>query len=302
MNRRTLLSTVVAAPLVCAAASAPLPQVTAGRVERLADFASRLVAPRHVDVWLPPGFEPGRGHAVLYMHDGQMLFDPATTWNKQAWAVDAVATPLLAARTLRPFIVVGMWNAGAARHAEFFPQKFLPHVQPPALRDRFVAAALQGRPQSDAYLRFVVEELKPAIDTRFRPSTAAADTFLMGSSMGGLISIYGLLEYPQVFGGAAALSTHWIGSFEPNVEIPTAALAYLEKQLPRPGDKRIYMDHGTTELDAGYAPAQQRVDALMKQRGFAPPRFVSRVFEGSGHNETDWQRRLHIPLTFLLGA
>jgi len=309
MKRRTVLHGLAAAPLAGLGQTEttpppppPLPQVSAGRIERLADFASRHVAARHVDVWLPPGFEPGRGHAVLYMHDGQMLFDASTTWNKQAWAVDAVAAPLLAARTLRPFMVVGVWNNGAARHAEYFPQKFLPHLQPPALRERYVAEALQGRPRADAYLRFLVEELKPAIDARFRPSTAAADTFLMGSSMGGLISIYGLLEHPRVFGGAAALSTHWIGSGQANDEIPAAALAYLADGLPRPGEQRIYMDRGTTELDAQYAAAQPRIDALMRDRGFAPPGFVTRVFEGAGHNEADWHRRLHIPLTFLLGA
>jgi enterochelin esterase-like enzyme len=282
------------------APATPLPRVTAGRLERLSDVPSRHLAPRTVDVWLPPGYDGQRPHAVLYMHDGQMLFDATTTWNRKAWAVDAVAAPLIARGALRDFIVVGPFNGGPARHAEYYPQKFLDHL-PADVREAFVQKALQGQPRSDAYLRYLVEDLKPVIDARYRTRPGRDDTVLMGSSMGGLISLYGLLEYPQVFGAAAALSTHWIGSFERNEVMPSAALAYLRQRLPAPGALKLYLDRGTTELDEKYDQAQARVDALLRERGFGPPHVVSRVFEGTGHNEDDWHRRLDIPLNFLLG-
>ena len=162
--------------------------------------------------------------------------------------------------------------------------------------------ALAGPPRSDAYLRFLVEELKPAIDARYATRPGRDDCLLMGSSMGGLISCYGLCEYPQVFGGAACVSTHWIGGFERNEVVPAAAEAYLRAKLPPPETVRLWMDRGTVELDALYDRAQARIDALMAAKGFKPPRFVSKVYEGSGHNEKDWSRHLHEPLQFLLGA
>lgn len=272
-----------------------------GRLERLSNFPSRHVDARHVEVWLPPGYDGRRPHAVLYMHDGQMLFDARTTWNRQAWQVDVAAAALMADGRLRDTLVVGPWNNGALRHAEYFPAGFLPHLAEP-LRSTFVERALRGRPRADDYLRFLVEELKPAIDARYATRPERDSTYLMGSSMGGLISLYGLCQHPAVFGGAAALSTHWIGGYERNEPLPSAALAYLRERLPAPDTVRLWMDRGTTELDALYDPAQARVDALMAEKGFRAPGFVSRVFEGTGHNELDWAARLHLPLAHLLGA
>lgn len=298
----------------------PVPRVRFGRLERWAPFVSRHVPARPVEVWLPPGYDGRRPHAVLYMHDGQMLFDASTTWNRQAWAVDQVAAPLLAQGRLRPFIVVGPWNGGPRRFAEYFPQAWWP-LLPAAMQQQLARRNLpgaahatagpssaaaghpeHGHPDSDAYLRFLVEELKPAVDTRYATQPGRGDTLLAGSSMGGLISLYGLCERPDVFGGAACISTHWIGSFERNTVVPDAALAYLRQRLPRPDQVRLWMDRGTQELDALYDHAQARVDALMAERGFGPPAFRSVVHTGSGHNETDWQRQLAGPLLHLLGT
>lgn len=307
-RRRSLLAagpaTLAAAALPgCALNPAPpaVPSVDVGRLERIADMPSRHVAPRHVDVWLPPGFNPDRSHALLLMHDGQMLYDARTTWNQQAWNVHRAAAPLIASGRVRPFIVAGVWNTGSTRFAEYFPQGFIEHVPEGPGRRVLLDRGIAGRPLADAYLRFVVEELKPALESRYGTAGGAAGTLIAGSSMGGLISLYALTEYPQVFGGAACLSTHWIGGFERNNEIPAAALAYLRRKLPPPGRHRLYMDRGTAELDALYDQAQAQVDALMRERGFAPPLFDTRVFTGAGHNETAWAERLHIPLLHLLG-
>jgi enterochelin esterase-like enzyme len=196
-------------------AQQPIPQVASGRIERIQHFRSQYVALRHIDVWLPEGYSDTVKYAVLYMHDGQMLFDSAITWNRQAWNVDDVATELFASGQVKKFIVVGIWNSGPTRHAEYFPQK--PFERLSQTEKDSVNAQLQraGRtqeafnPTSDNYLRFIVHELKPYIDTNFSVHTDRENTFMAGSSMGGLISLYALLEYPKVFGGVACLSTHW---------------------------------------------------------------------------------------------
>jgi len=235
------------------------------------------------------------------MHDGQMLFDPATTWNKQAWEMDRMAAPLLADGRLRDLIVVAPWNNGRLRFAEYFPQAWIAHLDA-TWRQALAERALSGPPRSDAYLRFLVEELKPAIDARYATRPGRAHCFLAGSSMGGLISLYGLCEYPQVFGGAGCLSTHWIGGFERNTVVPAAALRYLRDKLPPPDSVRLWLDRGDQELDALYDQAQAQVDALMAEKGFRPPRFHSQVFAGTGHNERAWRDRLPQVLQFLLQA
>jgi len=279
----------------------PLPEVSTGRIERLANFGSKHVDPRHVDVWLPADYSPRKRYNVLYMHDGQMLFDASKSWNKQAWNVHVTVARLVAEGRIPETLVVGVWNNGRLRHSEYFPQKFLPFMAE-APRKELIDKGLAGQPRSDAYLRFLVEELKPAIDTKYATRPGREHTFIMGSSMGGLISVYAMSEYPQVFGGAAGLSTHWVGIREANAAIPLAAFNYLRDHLAPPEGHRLYQDHGTIELDALYAPYQRFVDQIVRDRGYTAANSLSRVFEGAGHNEVAWAARLDVPLVFLMGG
>jgi len=292
-------------PQAAAEAATALPQVGSGRIERIADFASQHVPVRHIDVWLPEGYPAAAPYAVLYMHDGQMLFDANATWNRQEWRVDEVAGALIGAGETRPFIVVGIWNGGPARAAEYLPQRVFDGLTP-ALRERLLVsrrgeqAFLSAPVYSDRYLRFLVEELKPAIDARYAVDPAPAATAVMGSSMGGLISLYALSEYPAVFGAAACLSTHWPGSFLlDDPVLPEALLAYIERQLPASGRHRLYFDHGTATLDAHYPPWQAKVDRIVESRGYAAGDWLSLAFPGAEHSEQAWAERLDRPLRFL---
>ena len=299
--RWTKTASLTVSCLIMAACAQPVPHVEAGRVERLEHLRSKFVDARHVDVWLPRDYSLQRRYAVLYMHDGQMLFDATTTWNKQAWIIQSAVTRLVDQGDIEPLIIVGIWNNGKYRHSEYFPQKFLKFIPEPT-HSLFVAAGLEGRARADAYLRFIVEELKPMIDARYATRPDREHTFIMGSSMGGLISVYAICEYPGVFGAAAALSTHWTGEGKANEEIPAAGRCYLADALPDPASHRLYMDHGTTELDALYVPYQPLVDGVVLQRGYTDANFMSRVFEGAGHNERAWAERADIPLRFLAGT
>ena len=184
-------------------------QVTSGKVQRFENFKSKLIDARNIDVWLPDGYSEKEKYAVLYMHDGQALYDTQSTWNKQAWEIDEVAGKLIAEGKAQKFIVVGIWNNGAKRHPEYFPQK--PFENLTQIQRDTVTAQLQkaGRtkdifkPYSDLYLQFLVTEVKPFIDKTFSTKKDQKNTFVAGSSMGGLISMYAICEYPKVFGGAA---------------------------------------------------------------------------------------------------
>ncbi len=281
-----------------------------GKVDRYVDFKSAHVADRTVDVWLPDdyGHLAGERYAVLYMHDGQMLFDATKTWNKQEWGVDETMGELLAGREVRSTIVVGVWNT-EFRHSEYFPQRAFEGldkgVQDSLLNKakRYETAPLfkAGKVQSDAYLRFLVEELKPFIDEKYATLRDRENTFVAGSSMGGLISMYALCEYPEVFKGAACLSTHWVGSFDTlNNPIPAQFERYLEEHLPKPAQHKLYFDYGTETLDALYEPYQWRMDSVLIRRGYDELEWLTMKFPGEDHSERSWRKRLAIPLRFLL--
>lgn len=120
--------------------------------------------------------------------------------------------------------------------------------------------------------------------------------------MGGLISIYAICEYPEVFGGAACLSTHWPGSFTlKNNPFPGRMLKYLRKNLPDPATHKIYFDCGDQTLDSLYPGIQRRVDRIMTAKGFTAAQWMTKYFPGEDHSENAWNRRLHIPLEFLFG-
>lgn len=288
------------------------PEVSAGKIEAgpLASSVHLAQLPR-VWVWLPDGYsaDTAARFPVLYMHDAENLFDRRHSNFGKEWQVDETTTRLAARGDLREWIVVGI-ESPRERYATFFPQKvwdFLP--------EDFRLQVIQGdfggtdRPRvlmADAYLAFMVTELKPAIDARYRTLTGARDTAVMGASMGGLISLYAMAEYPQVFGQAAGLSPHLpMGGVEaPDMEARPAAVAaafdaYLATTALDPAAGRVYLDHGTGTLDAFYPPFFKAFDAMMAQRGWALPHYESRSFFGAEHEENAWAQRLDIPLAFL---
>jgi enterochelin esterase-like enzyme len=259
------------------------------------ELPSAYVPARNVDIWLPPGYaeHPDQRYPVVYMHDGQNLFDPALSYTGVDWGIDETMTQLIAAGRVRPAIVVGVWNT---------PRRLQEYMPRAAVAGDRVGTGVDGYPplmrediSSDAYLRFLVEELKPAIDAGFRTQPGRDDTMVMGSSMGGLISAYAIARYPQVFGGAAGLSTHWpIGG--------GIVIDWLATHLPDPRTHKLYFDHGTATLDAQYAPYQQRMDAALREGGYRiDDNMMSRSFEGAEHSERAWRARVAIPLQFLLG-
>jgi len=266
------------------------------------------------------------------MHDGQNLFDGNSTWNHQEWGIDesvaaynAIAqynqqnradssTALLSPKT--EYIVVGIWNDGVNRHSNYFPQKVYE-----SLTTKEKAAIMEAKRQnqsdvfhnpinSDDYLKFIVYELRPFINKTYNTYTDPEHTVIGGSSMGGLISMYAICEYPGVFGTAACFSTHWPGIFEmKNNPIPDAMVRYFKKNLPNPVNHKILFTHGTEGLDALYGPTQKRIDQIMLKSGYgnydksspySPNNWVTQVDQGLGHQESTWQKQFQDNVYFIL--
>lgn len=271
----------------------PPATVSVGRLVDLGEVASSHLRPRRVQIWLPPGYDARgrRRYPVLYAHDGQNLFVPGHSVGGAEWGFDETLGRLIASGAVRPAIVVAIWNT-SDRPAEYMPAA--PVAVPEIdlhVGDRSLARA---DIRSDRYLRFLVEELKPRIDRGYRTRAGPADTLIMGSSMGGLISAYALARYPQVFGAAACLSTHWPAG-------DGVVVDWLAANLGPPAGRRIYFDHGTATLDALYLPYQARMDRALANLGWRRGRdYLSLAFPGAEHSERAWAQRLDQPLRFLL--
>jgi enterochelin esterase-like enzyme len=282
--------------------------VSAGTIVDLGVLQSKYTDPRRVVVWLPASYKPhGPKYAVLYMHDGQNLFDKGTAGYGMEWEVDEHLDRLIRDKKVRPTIVVGIWNT-PKRLQEYVPSKAFDTL--PADYRGKVRALYGGDPLSDGYLKFIVRELRPMIDKRFNVKTDRANTIIMGSSMGALISLYAIDEYPMIFGGAGMMSTHWPLVINPDntpvsdedYEVVSAAFErYLAPALPDPRTHKLYFDHGSETLDAVYKRYQDRVDAVVAKRGYRQGvNWLTRSFPGQKHNEISWASRLDVPLQFLL--
>jgi predicted alpha/beta superfamily hydrolase len=237
-------------------------------------FSPQLRNSRHLLVYLPPSYDDGdRRYPVVYMHDGQNLFDPATSFSGE-WAVDQ--TMEAASDEGLEAIVVGIPNIGPERTNEYSP--FLDEKN--------------GGGRGELYLRFLTETVKPLIDADFRTLSDREHTGIAGSSMGGLISLYAFFRYRHIFGFAGVMSPSlWFAK--------RAVLEWVNRQ-PYAGG-RVYIDVGMRE-------GQKTLDDVLKLRdileakGYRNLRDLLCVVDTAGdHSERAWARRLHREMRFLLG-
>jgi predicted alpha/beta superfamily hydrolase len=251
------------------------------------DFASRFVAhPRTISVWLPPGYDPdpARRFPVLYMQDGQNLFDPETAFAGNPWHADEVAEREVSAGRVRPLLIVGIANT-PDRIREYGPRP---------------SGVAGEEDRSRDYGRFLVEDVKPFIDATYRTLPGAENTGVGGSSMGGLIALHLCQWYPDVFGRCAALSPSLWWDRE-----------YLLRHAAEPSGWltrcRVWADMGTREgaTEAGMRAMVRRVQRLARlfaRHGASADQTHFEEIEGGTHNETAWGGRFDRVLRFLFGA
>lgn len=274
---------------VFGAAAGEVPVSRTGTIERLGKVASAHVSARDVQVWLPPGYERDttRRYPVLYLHDGQNVFDAQAAGAE--WQVDEAAQQGVASGRLRPFIIVAV-SSNETRTRDYTPTE----MTIPAERLGRPAPERQGG-GAPAYARFLVEELKPAIDARFRTRPGVADTAVGGSSLGGLMSMWLALRRPQTFGAALVVSPSvW---WDDRFVLRDAAATTPE---PRP---RLWVDMGALEGEQAVVLARE-LTALLRQRGWSEANGSLRFVEDprGQHDEASWARRVPAMLDFLYGA
>lgn len=239
---------------------------------------------------LVPQIEVNQPLKVIYMHDGQMLFDSTTTWNHQEWGVDESMAIRVNKYNKDPYLVVGIPNNGVKRKSEYFPERVF-HALSDSIQSLLLESEWQGESRSDEYLKYIVFEVIPYIERHYSVSKKAQDRFLCGSSSGGNATLYAFCEYPDVFPNAVCFSTHWPGSTKhQDPEISELWLDYLKAKLPSSKGRTIYMDRGTEGLDHLYGIWQEQVDFLIRKKGYKK-NFTSLVFSGHDHVEKAWKER-----------
>ena len=249
-----------------------------GDVRTHDNFHSRyLEQDRTVIVYLPPNYDPEEAirYPVLYLHDGQNVFDRATSFGEE-WHVDESAQDLISAGEIEPLIIVGIYNTGEHRVDEYTP----------------TPQAHQGRGgHANDYGRMLVEELKPFIDTTYKTLPGAASTAMGGSSLGGLLTMHLGLRYPTVFSRLAVLS--------PSVWWDERVIVREVEALPAWLPIRIWLDAGTAEGVDTLVNARALRDALVAKGWTIGDDLAYLEAQGGEHNEQSWGARVDHVLKFL---
>lgn len=242
---------------------------------------------RFLRVWLPPGYDDPENsvthYPVLYLNDGQNLFEPSTSFTGVEWQVDETAERLIRERLIPPMIVVGIDNAGKDRLREYMPYRSLS----PAML----------RVQGSRYPNFLIKEVMPFISRTYRIASGPQNTGLGGSSLGALISLYTAASHPGWFGRLLLESPSLWASNRQMIKESRAV-----KQWP----ERIFLATGTAEAgredrDRSMVDDVRELAAIFRRAGLNDRRIKLAVEEGATHHESAWARRFPDALAFLFG-
>lgn len=240
-----------------------------GNVDYHRDIYSRILdSKRDFFVWLPSGYNDNnsRKYPVLYMQDGQNLIDPKTSFAGKDWQVDETVTKLISEHKIKEIIVVGINNT----------------------KDRL--EEYSDGEKGEKYRKFMIEELKPFVDSKYRTLADSANTAVIGSSMGGLASFLLVWKHPDVFSMAGCMSS----SFYYNDDKVFKMID--EYDGPRKHVK-FYIDHGEDGLIRG-----QKMFCRLTQLGYVIGTDIDYFYaRGAEHNESEWAKRLERPLIFFFG-
>lgn len=255
---------------------------------RLHEFQSRTFRnTRFLRVWLPPGYDEGenagRRYPVLYLNDGQNLFEASISFTGVEWGVDETADRLIRERVVPPMIIVGVDNTGKDRFREYMPHRSL---QPMMLR-------VQGQ----RYPNFLIKEVMPFIARNYRVASGPENTGLGGSSLGALISLYTAAVRPGVIGRLLLES--------PSLWASNRQMIRESREVKR-WPERICLATGTAEAgrpdrDRSMVDDVRELAAIFGRAGLSQNRFRLLVDEGASHHESAWARRFPDALTFLFG-
>jgi enterochelin esterase-like enzyme len=274
--------------------------VTTGKLYRTKVKGETFTSNVNIDIWVPDCYNPEEKYPVLYLHDGQNLYDAKSSWNKQAWEIDQVGGKLIEEGKIKPFIAVGIHSIDATRVCDLMPEKVLTEYFD---HEKYTTTGFEGycskEIRGDEYVDLIVNTIKPMIDSTFSTLPDKDNTAIMGSSMGGLASFYAMCERPDIFGTAICVSTHM--SVAGETCWAEAVFAYLRAKLPTDGEHKIYFDCGDKTSDYYYVPFFDELVSIPQEKGYTVEngKLSYGFYPGTAHDEASWCKRVDVPLTFL---
>ena len=275
-------------------------EVTTGKLYRTKVVGETFKSTVYLDIWVPDCYSPIEKYPVLYLHDGQNLYDAKSSWNKQAWEIDKVGGKLIEEGKIKPFIAVGIFSIDNTRVCDLMPEKVLTEYFD---HEKYQTTGFENyckkEIRGDEYVDLIVNTIKPLIDSTFSTLPDMENTAIMGSSMGGLASFYAMCERPDIFGTAICVSTHM--SVEGETSWAEAVFAYLRDKLPTDSDHKIYFDCGDKTSDYYYVPFFDELVSIPQEKGYTVEngKLSYGFYPGTAHDEASWCKRVDIPLTFL---
>jgi len=265
-------------------------QIKRFQVRGLPGWVNRVsFSGRIVDYWAPVG---GSDH-VLIAHDGQNIFDRRTATFIYTWKLAQTAARIARECGNKPPMVIGVFHSSTKEDPHGRAKDLAPEdpfrdgmktTNPPT----FAASELRG----NSYLKEIFKEITPELAAHTETNFVAEKTAMIGSSMGGLATLYALSKFSDSFHTALSLSPHWVLAGDPLVD-------YLVNNLPNRPEYRVWMSRGTKGLDASYLPYQNRADELMRELSWGN-RYRSKVYHRTTHNERSWASYVDEPLKFWL--
>lgn len=273
-----------------------------GRIDTLR-IPGRPVSEDRIFIWIPTqGLDSIRN--ILYMHDGQNLFDPTTTWNNQAWMVRESLDSLITHGHIEHTLLVALPHS-TYRHSEYTPERPF-HSLPADIRQQYLQSTRDdGTPYysrevlGNAYLQYLVDQVMPAVEHRYLYHRQSVRSYISGASMGGLISWYAQLIYPDRFSGAACFATHWPLTREIPSPAAESFVSFFYQKIHSIRDSKWYFDYAGRGIDTLYQPYQKTIDQLLTSN-LKTQNFKSLYYPDHDHSEYYWMQRFASAIVFLV--
>tara|TARA_B100000989_G_C19483736_1_gene446413 strand:+ start:466 stop:1386 length:921 start_codon:yes stop_codon:yes gene_type:complete len=271
---------------------------------------------REIQIYYPNNKIIDSDTLFIFMNDGEELFNAAESWHNMEWGIDEKIEQMNLNENELNFVIIGIQSAKKGnrffvdetkRYAEYFPKESIPYFDSGFKKRRYQEWVNRNNLY---YLEFLTEDVIPFVENKFDISLNNKNLGIIGASMGGLAALNALIEYPDLFGFAGCISTHWVGikpleyfllplvgKIDGDDDTANAIISYIEDNITNIDDQKIYFDHGTIGLDSLYSTPQRRVNKILDSKS---KDYKYLVFEGYDHYAPEFGSRFDSVLEYLV--
>jgi len=271
---------------------------------------------RKIQIYYPNNKKINSDTLFIFMNDGEELFNAAESWHNMEWGIDEKIEEMNLNESELNFVIIAIHSAKKGnrffvdetkRYAEYFPKESIPYFDSGFKKRRYQEWVNNNNLY---YLEFLTKDVIPFVEEKFDISLSNKNLGIIGASMGGLSALNALIEYPNLFGFAGCISTHWVGikpleyfllplvgKIDGDDDTANAIISYIEDNIANIDDQKIYFDHGTVGLDSLYSTPQRRVNKILDSKS---KDYKYLVFDGYDHYAPEFGSRFDSVLEYLV--